>query len=433
MMKLHLALACLTGAAAFAPQHVSRNNRFATDLSVSQRDNNSGRLVGGAIAFLSGIMAAGQVAFADPSILESYRMDSVSMNEYMIEKQVFSSSSNLISVGAPSFGGGASFETMDFSMPSYDGSASSTKNVAPSFTTVFQDNNESAGESNVDKEAEKAKAKEEDRIAKEKEAQSKEEARIAKEKESQAKAEAQAKKDAEIKARREAEKKKQEEFAARQKAAEEKEKADKAAAEAAKQVEVAPAPVISEKEEAAVAPAVLKKKEPAPEKKSSEAAPLKIESPKIDIPSFSAPKFDMPSVSTPKFEVPSVPSLSAPNFEAPTVPSFSAPKFDAPSFDAPKGYNFDVPKVSAPTVSTKPDVKPMEPLESQEVRDENAKAANLKFKDLDSKARDLEKKAAEAREVAKEAKKAARAAKDLACETRIGGKFLCIRSFNSGF
>lgn len=42
-------------------------------------------------------------------------------------------------------------------MPSYDGSTSSTKSVAPSFTATFQDNNESAVESTLDKEAEKSK------------------------------------------------------------------------------------------------------------------------------------------------------------------------------------------------------------------------------------------------------------------------------------
>lgn len=64
------------GAVAFTPQPVSRNIRIATELSALKGNENAGKLVGGAIAFLSGIMAAGQVAFADPAILESYSLNS---------------------------------------------------------------------------------------------------------------------------------------------------------------------------------------------------------------------------------------------------------------------------------------------------------------------------------------------------------------------
>lgn len=75
----------------------------------------------------------------------------------VVERQAFSSSSTLISAGAPSFGGGGSFETMDFSMPSYDGSISSSKSAPPSFTATFSDSTEAASAPAVDKEAEKAK------------------------------------------------------------------------------------------------------------------------------------------------------------------------------------------------------------------------------------------------------------------------------------
>lgn len=78
-------------------------------------------------------------------------------HEQVMERQTLSSSSSLLSVGAPSFGGGGSFETMDFSMPSYDGSISSSKSAPPSFTATFSDSTETASTPAVDKEAEKAK------------------------------------------------------------------------------------------------------------------------------------------------------------------------------------------------------------------------------------------------------------------------------------
>jgi hypothetical protein len=80
----------------------------------------------------------------------------VPTNEHILERQALISSSNLISAGAPSFGGGGSFETMDFSMPSYDGSSSS-KSTPPSFTATFSDTTEAAPAPAVDKEAEKEK------------------------------------------------------------------------------------------------------------------------------------------------------------------------------------------------------------------------------------------------------------------------------------
>ena len=46
---------------------------------------------------------------------------------------------------------------------------------------------------------------------------------------------------------------------------------------------------------------------------------------------------------------------------------------------------------------------------------------------------EIERKAVLARDTANEAKKAAKEAKDLACETRFGGKILCIRPFGIGY
>jgi hypothetical protein len=46
---------------------------------------------------------------------------------------------------------------------------------------------------------------------------------------------------------------------------------------------------------------------------------------------------------------------------------------------------------------------------------------------------DVERKAQELRQIANEKKKGAKEAKDEACETRFGGKILCIRPFSSGY
>jgi len=70
---------------------------------------------------------------------------------------------------------------------------------------------------------------------------------------------------------------------------------------------------------------------------------------------------------------------------------------------------------------------------SQEVRDERAREAKAKFNDLDGVARGLEKQAATARAEASDQKKIAKEKKGQACETRLGGKVLCIRPLNSGY
>jgi len=62
-----------------------------------------------------------------------------------MEKQSYQSSSMMVSIGAPSFGGGQSFDTLDFSLPSYseanggsDAPAAAAKS-APSFSAGFPD------------------------------------------------------------------------------------------------------------------------------------------------------------------------------------------------------------------------------------------------------------------------------------------------------
>lgn len=90
-----------------------------------------------------------------------------------IERQAYESSSNLVSIGAPKFSGGASFETMDFSLPSYDEGVGNTdaapKKSAPSFSPDFPElklPSSSEEKSAEDVEAAKQAAEEEKAAAK---------------------------------------------------------------------------------------------------------------------------------------------------------------------------------------------------------------------------------------------------------------------------
>jgi hypothetical protein len=58
-----------TGVIAFTPQ---ASPRFATNLSAKQEEKGN-NLVGGAVAFFTGLTIAGQVAFADPVALVDYQ------------------------------------------------------------------------------------------------------------------------------------------------------------------------------------------------------------------------------------------------------------------------------------------------------------------------------------------------------------------------
>jgi hypothetical protein len=83
-------------------------------------------------------------------------------------------SSTVISIGAPSFSAGSSFDTLDFSLPSYDeatkgGDISSTSKSAPAFTADFPElklpREEAKKETSVDEAAAK-KASEDEKAAK---------------------------------------------------------------------------------------------------------------------------------------------------------------------------------------------------------------------------------------------------------------------------
>lgn len=87
--------------------------------------------------------------------------------------QVQASSSIVLSLGAPSFGGGASFETLDFSLPSYDQATSGgdiTK--SSSSTSPKTDDGDAAAKAAAKEEARRA-AEEERAAAKKAEAEAK--------------------------------------------------------------------------------------------------------------------------------------------------------------------------------------------------------------------------------------------------------------------
>ncbi|GKZ00567.1 hypothetical protein MPSEU_001008900 [Mayamaea pseudoterrestris] len=182
-----------------------------------------------------------------------------------------------------------------------------------------------------------------------------------------------------------------------------------------------------------------------------------------DTSSFKAPdmpKFDLSGTSS--FKAPAMPKFGMPdtgNFKAPAMPklempdtsSFKAPsmpKFDMPNFELPKNDYIDMdqlPKFDAPKISM-PSNLPSFPsfggsprsddvvLDSQDARDGRAKDARQVYLQFDASAKEIEAQAREARNLAKEKQKMANAAKDEACQTRPGGKFICLRNpFNVGY
>merc|ERR1740139_423785 len=177
-------------------------------------------LAGGAATFLLGFGLSGQVAFANPTI------DPPSAGKQLTE--VSFGSDWIVAGGAPVIGD-SKFESLDFSMPSYSGSASSSSPTAPVFSNPFGDDAESRP-SESDKQAEavskasEEKAEEKKRVAEEK---AEEKKRLAEEKKRLAEEKEAGKEQAvaEKKARVEAEKKKQQEAVQR---GQEKEAAEKA-------------------------------------------------------------------------------------------------------------------------------------------------------------------------------------------------------------
>lgn len=146
------------------------------------------------------------------------------------------------------------------------------------------------------------------------------------------------------------------------------------------------------------------------------------------MPAFKAPSFDIPKA--PSFD--SAPKISAPSFSSDfSIPKASLPKFDSQpsssSYSAPARPSFEIPK-DTDKYKDRPELQV-----SQEDRDANAKSANDVFKQYDQEARVAEKAAQDARGVANKQKKEKSRTKDLACETKPGGKLLCLRGFGAGF
>lgn len=150
------------GALAFAPQATSR---YGTNLDATREPSTGRNAIGGGVAaFLVGLVTAGQVAMAEPS------------SAAVVMENTFQTgvSSTVISIGAPSFSAGSSFDTLDFSLPSYDeatkgGDISSTSKSAPAFTADFPElklpREEAKKEASVDEAAAK-KASEDEKAAK---------------------------------------------------------------------------------------------------------------------------------------------------------------------------------------------------------------------------------------------------------------------------
>jgi chemotaxis protein histidine kinase CheA len=201
-------LALTSSAFAFAPSHhySAHRRNTATELSASNnQDDGWKKVAGGAASFVTGLGFLAQVSFADPNSIAT--VDQTQMASV-------SSSNVLLSGGAPSFGGGGSFETLDFSLPSYDQATSSStlsspkKDVSDLFGSKSSSDDDAAAKEAAKKqaEAEKKQAAEEARAAKEaeKEAKAKAEADAKAEKEAKAKADEDAKaaKEAEKEARK---------------------------------------------------------------------------------------------------------------------------------------------------------------------------------------------------------------------------------------
>jgi len=381
---------------AFTPSslHQSQTHHATTTSLAMMKDgenkNSNNNVLNGAVAFLSGLTVAAGVAFADPSVdmARPAFFDSATTTTSQRQSSSLSSSDVLLSIGAPRFGGGDSFETLDFSLPSYGeatksdtlspSSSSSSSDSPPAFSNPFGElkmperatesakvtpapapapvaKKDDAAEKAAEKaDAEARKADEKARKAEEKaaaEAKKAEEKAAAEAKKEAEKAAAE-KKEAEKQARREAEKKKQQEAVERAKQREEEEAAAKEAAAPA------PAPVPAPAPSKPVTPPPPPPPPKAPEFSAPEVSLPDIKIPEFKAPSFSAPKFDMPKIETPKIDVP---KAEAPKFAVPSTPS----------------YNFDTPVPSKP-VETAPSV----PLEPQEVRDDRAREAKATYKGL---------------------------------------------------
>jgi len=208
----------------------------------------------------------------------------------------------------------------------------------------------------------------------------------------------------------------------------------------------APAPAPAPKPVSKPAPEMPKFEAPAmPEFKAPEMP--KFEMPKIDIPVPAPAPAPKPASKPAPAPVPELPKFE---FKAPEVPSFGGVGGGGAVLEAPKAAPVALPPKPVVSDEEKQAAKEAEAIakakakeaeaivkaeakSAQAATDAVAKEAATEFKERDSAATEAEKKAAALRADANEAKKIAKEKKDIACETRFGGKFLCIRPLDSGY
>lgn len=405
----------------FTPSPQLQQRQASVQLSASKQDENAmvdglKRVSGGAAAFLTGMGIMAQVAMADPSAMAAVDESSV-----MQTQSSMVSSDVLLSTGAPSFGGGSTFDTLDFSLPSYDqatasGDATRSSTAPSAAPSSDSDDGDAAAKAAAKEDAkraaeeEKAAQKQADADAREAKKQADADAKEAAAKEADAKVAAQ---EAKVKAKAErlaAEKEKQRIAVENQMAVNEVKETPPAAAAPPKVVIPAPPKVDAPK------PAASEIKIPdMPKFEAPNMDAIKMP----DMKAFSLPKVDIPAM--PKIDIPALPKIDTPKFDMPAAPA----KFDMPSAPAAPA-KFDVPSApAAPSVD--------ENLEPQEVRDARAAETNAAYKDAQAEVKEAEKAASIAQNKAQAAKKVFKQAKGEACVTRPGGKALCLRGFGVGY
>jgi len=428
----------------FTPSPRLQQRQTSVELS-AQLDENSmvdglKKVSGGAAAFLTGMGIMAQVAMADPSAMSAIDESTV------LQTQSSTISSNvLLSIGAPSIGGGSSFDTMDFSMPDYD-QTTSKGDATRSSPTPSASPSSSSSDDSGDAAAAKAAAKEDAKRAADEEKA---------EKAAQKQADADAKKKEAADAKEAAAKDEEAKVAAKE--AKAKAKADRLAAEKEKQRIAVENQVQTnlDKSTSPTATADAIKDIKVPDIKVPEIKAPSFSLPKVDI---DMPKIDIPKPAAPAVKIPDIPEFKAPNMDAVKMPDMKAfslpkvdipampkidipapPKFDAPKFDTPSAApaaanfdtQFDTPSAAAPAAA--PKVDKYADLEPQEVRDERAAQKNSVYKSAQAEVKEAEKVADAAKKKAVAAKKVFKQAKGEACVSRPGGKALCLRGFGVGY
>lgn len=442
-----LAISCIRSTVAFV---ANSQKSIKTQLNLSNEDtseNSWDHMVGPTMTCLAGLSLASQMVIAapfDPASIEA--MSSEINTTPTVSREDSTTKMQVVNVENSPFSpiSGSSIQLaddyLDFSMPSYGDSMSSgakakSDSNAPAFNNPFSDSDGASDDKAAAKASKQAEREEmlrrkaEEKAARDAEKAAKEQAAAERKAADEAAA---AQKKAEREARREAEKEKQR--LAVQRANEQKE--EKAAA----------ATVTADEEDdnsekvslPEVVPEVQAPDIKVPEFKAPDIKVPEFKAPDFsgfkapDIPEFKAPDVKVPDVSIPKFSVPKIPdiptpdtsSISAPSFslpstkiEAPKVPSFSTPSFSGSDSGSSQGY-----------ASLDQDI-----VDDQEERDLKAKEARTDFNEADANAREVENNAKKLRAIADSKKKIAKEAKDAACETRFGGKVLCIRPFGVGY